>query len=711
MIDLIDNLYWQRPLWLLCIPIVLVALGYTIARKSQQGVWAQHIDTHLLKQLTEEDSSDNSFLTRKHIHIFLAIGFSVCCVALSGPSWDRVAQPALDNQQRLILISDMTLSMLATDVKPNRLSQQKFKIRELLKNHRQGHMALIAFSGDAHVVTPFTEDYKAIDNLVSVLSPEIIPSIGSKPESALKLAIELLEKQPGPATIIIFTDEILGSSAAAMETILSDARKTYQLKDIPITMAVVGIGTKLGSPIKLPSGRFLVDSNNNIVSASLDKQRLKDVAKQINADYLQATADNSDVERLQALASAAKSQYSQQQENLKEINTWRDMGGWVALLVVPFFLSIFRKGYILPCLLILSASGAHVEPVLAQARIDSDVSSASAKATTPTAWQRLWKTPDQLAQSLYDQEEYQAASELFEEPSRRGYASAKANNYERATQLYSDALPSSYSANDTAGSENSETKQLGPNDLQNLYNRAYSQAHQGLFEAALNDLESALSAAPNFEEALKAKTIIEGLLENTQQNQPSKEGQNNDPSSPEQSEDETGGQSEDTPGEQSEDKNGQQSANAKGEQSEDRKGNPSDEQQGQQGESREKDNSDNAAQRNDQSRNASDEQLNRDDVETDSKRSDDTLHSNKEGDKDDNASKEAKHAEVNHEDANHDSANEQEESIVQQNALDAWLNQVEDDPSGLLRRKFEYERSLRQQDGTTIVDNENSQIW
>jgi len=285
LIELIKNWHWQHPLWLLWIPL-LISLA-VIYRKTQvhKGLWEKHIDKHLLDYLaSNHHTKQNSRINQRFISSMAWIALIFCAIALAAPAWEKVEQPPITQQKRTIVILDMTLSMLVQDIKPSRAVRAKFKIRELLKSIPDGELALITFSGDAHIVSPFTEDFRAIDNLLAALSPDILPSIGSNPETAFALVNQMLEAQPkGYNSVVLLTDEILPSSVTNI---------TQQLSPFINQLIVMGVGSSAGGLIPLSSGRFLKDDQGQIVSTQLDSRQLASFARQAGGSYLTLTNDN-----------------------------------------------------------------------------------------------------------------------------------------------------------------------------------------------------------------------------------------------------------------------------------------------------------------------------------------------------------------------------------------------------------------------------------
>src|SRR5690606_35107252 len=120
-------------------------------------------------------------------------GWLIACIAAAGPSWQKIQQPVSKQQDALVIVLDLSLSMYAEDEQPSRLVRARRKINDILQQRKEGLTALITYSGDAHVVVPLTDDGNTIINLLPALEPAIMPSFGSNIRAALQLAQQQLD--------------------------------------------------------------------------------------------------------------------------------------------------------------------------------------------------------------------------------------------------------------------------------------------------------------------------------------------------------------------------------------------------------------------------------------------------------------------------------------------------------------------------------------
>ncbi|MBL1292499.1 MAG: VWA domain-containing protein [Thiotrichales bacterium] len=631
MIELITaaltNFHFIRPLWLLAIiPLLLIFIGLVTAKFANKR-WADVIDPDLLTHLL-----DNSATVKKRWPIYiLAIAWLVSCLGLSGPSWQRLPQAVEKKADIMIVIVDMTLSMYATDVTPSRLLRARYKLLELLAQRKEGHTALIAYSGDAHIVSPLTDDSRTIAALVPALAPEVMPSIGSNAGAAFDMAAELLVSLGGAnATVVWLTDELLNKDRSHIESLLNR---------YAIDLVVLGIGSERGGLMKLPDGKFIKDNKGNLITAKLNRNELQRFVAEQGGRYTDLRSDNSDIEY--ALSNSLfnnKGELSNDDSSQRTVERWQDQGAWLALLLIPIVLFSFRRGWVLSiaCVAVLIAP--------------HDSYAADEPSAWAATWQGLWLTKDQQAKKLLEHGDADQAAEKFQNRQWQGAANFSAEKYKEAVKSFE-----------------------GINEADAHYNRGHALAHDGQLEDAIAAYGSAIELNPNMEDAKTSKSIIEQMLK--QQQSQDGEGENSDEqqeaSESEQSQDsqQKGGSSDSSSDQSQEGKEQSEPSEQTGEESE--------KNQAGQGEEENSEEQQSLAQSENDTELAEENEKNA--VPPPSQPS---------------------------------QLSEAEQlSAEQSQALQQWLRQIPDDPAGLLRRKFQYERQLKQREGTVVEAEEDGQIW
>ena len=178
------DFHFIRPFWLLALLPTLGLWIWLRRRKLSQGVWHTVCDAELLPYLLQDSHAKQSQgrLALGACLTFLAI------VALAGPTWQRIPMPVFRNASAWVIVLDLSASMDAEDIKPNRLTLARYKIADILKQRKDGQTALIVYAGDAFTVTPLTDDTETIANQLSALNTDIMPEAGSNSAQALAKA-------------------------------------------------------------------------------------------------------------------------------------------------------------------------------------------------------------------------------------------------------------------------------------------------------------------------------------------------------------------------------------------------------------------------------------------------------------------------------------------------------------------------------------------
>lgn len=480
MSDLLQNFHFLRPYWLLLLlPCLLFALLLWRQRGREFG-WSQVVAPELLAHLMTRESISRS---RSGIPALIA-AWCLACVAAAGPSWEQLPQPVLQKQDALVLVVDLSYSMLSTDLQPSRQDRVRRKLLDLLRERREGLTALIAYAGDAHIVAPLTDDNPTIGNLLPALTPEMMPLPGSNPVDALQRALGLLDSAGvRRGRILLVTDGVNARDAAAMSTLLEGQARQ---------LAILGVGTEVGAPIALPGGGFLKDQDGEIVVPALDEAPLQDLARRSSGRYQRMTVDDSDLASL--LTDSAIVDDEDTISIDRQADQWQDMAHWFVLPLLLIALGSFRRGWIYLLPLCLSIFPAEKSQAL--------------------EWRDLWLRPDQQGLQALSAGDAKKAAQLFENPAWRGTAAYEGEDYDSAV----DAFASDNSAD-------------------GWYNRGNALAAKGELESAINAYEKSLQLKPAQEDAEKNLEILKQLKEQQDQEQQqsnSDQQQSNQDGSPDQ---------------------------------------------------------------------------------------------------------------------------------------------------------------------------------
>jgi Ca-activated chloride channel family protein len=273
------NLHAVHYLWLL----PALVLFYIWARKKRVGAMERFAHKDLLDQLLP--SLDRKRQNMKALFILL----SVFAVVLSlmrpqwGFEWKEVTRSGLD----ILIAIDTSKSMLAEDVKPNRLERSKLAVKDLIQKLSGDRIGLIAFAGSAFLQCPLTVDYGGFILSLDDLDVNTLPKGGTSLSNAIKTALESYEgggKKYKALVIITDGEDHEGNTDEWAE----------KAKEQGIKIFTIGIGIREGEliPVTDESGNrmFLKDRSGNVVKTSLDEKTLQDIALATGGSYVKATA-------------------------------------------------------------------------------------------------------------------------------------------------------------------------------------------------------------------------------------------------------------------------------------------------------------------------------------------------------------------------------------------------------------------------------------
>jgi len=222
---------------------------------------------------------------RERYKVALYLGAVACVIlALARPQMGSKLREVTREGIEMMLVVDVSNSMLAEDIKPSRLERTKYAIGRLLENLGQDRVGLVAFAGNAIVQLPVTGDYVTARNFVNQLSPDMLSSQGTAIGAALTMAAGAFSSQSeGARVIILITDgeNNADDALSAAEQIAKQGIKIY----------AIGIGTPEGSPIPI-GGDILRDKDGKVVITKLDEELLQKIALGSGGAYIRATDTN-----------------------------------------------------------------------------------------------------------------------------------------------------------------------------------------------------------------------------------------------------------------------------------------------------------------------------------------------------------------------------------------------------------------------------------
>lgn len=429
------ELQFLRPWWLCLVPVIMFVVWLKAVQRSYAG-WAGVIDKKNLTHLTTgQAGSAGYYLT--------AVVMIIATVALAGPSVSSLPGKTGFTNQARVFVLDLSPSMLAQDIKPDRLSVAKLKLIDMLRVQTDSQSGLVVYSASAHQVAPLIDDPKIAESLVSVLHPDIMPARGSNAEHGIEVAGKIISD--GGFTrgdIVLITDGLHSKAIAAIKAGWNDS----------LRLSILAVGTEQGAPIpdsRSQSGSaalsYILDTEKNPVIARLDGEPLAQLASDTGGRFSRLTADSTDINTLNDLS---KFRYRGDIEKSDtEFDQFHDAGYWLALLLVPVVLIGFSKNVfwvVLPLLVVAPDSYAF-------------------------EWKDLWLTKNQQAQRALASGELESAAVLFTDPRWKSVSHYQLGQYTEVISLLSE-----------------------PEYADDLFNRGNAQALAGDLEGALVSYQIAL---------------------------------------------------------------------------------------------------------------------------------------------------------------------------------------------------------------------------
>ena len=264
--------------FLIVIPILVLLFLYVQfwKRKKQK----EFGDLELIKKLSPEKSVFKPILKISVVLLALTCLIIGLVNPKIGTKIETVKREGID----IIFAIDVSKSMLAEDVAPNRLEKSKQIVSQIINQLGSDRIGIIAYSGSAFPVLPITTDYSIAKMFLQGMNPGIVSSQGTSIDQAINLATTFIDKKDKTnKLLIILSDGEDHSDNAETESAAEEAKK------LGLKIITVGVGTENGGPIPLKQSGivegFQRDNNNEVVTTKRNSEVLKAIGKQTKGGY------------------------------------------------------------------------------------------------------------------------------------------------------------------------------------------------------------------------------------------------------------------------------------------------------------------------------------------------------------------------------------------------------------------------------------------
>lgn len=318
---------WREPFWLLLGLFPLVMLVWQNYRLRSQA--SRYADPALLPWVEVQHTGLKRWLRPSLWSVF----WILTAIALAGPQLPLTLPQAKSAiKQDSYLLVDVSLSMQAKDVLPNRLARARIEVHEFINLVENSRVGVTVYAGRPHVLVPLTNDMAAADFYVQQLESLTLPTLGGDASLALAFVAEQIEKREqttAPASIYWITDGDLKEQKIAIENQID------RLKAQNITLNILGVGTQQGDSIPLAEGGW-VQQQGLIVRSKKSARLLAQLAERGGGRYADVKSDNTD---WQALYVTERSQ-SLAREAVQAEKHWQLLYQWALLPAVLLFFTL-----------------------------------------------------------------------------------------------------------------------------------------------------------------------------------------------------------------------------------------------------------------------------------------------------------------------------------------------------------------------------------
>ncbi|RMH62355.1 MAG: VWA domain-containing protein [Calditrichaeota bacterium] len=288
-----EALRFAHPLWLhalWAVALWLILFGY--AARQRQKALERFGESTLLNRLM------TGFIARRRRNRFVLwlSAYVMLVLALSGPQLGTRLEDVKQKGNDIIVALDVSLSMQAEDIRPNRLDKAKYEIKKLIDMLHGDRIGLVAFAGIAHVQMPLTLDYAAARLFLDMMDTRLIPQPGTAIAEAIRTSVKAFKSEDTKHKVLILItdgeehedDPVKAAEEAAQQGVI---------------IYTIGLGSEQGVPIPVYDARgrtlgFKKDKQGHVVTTRLDAVTLQKIALAANGKFFQAGNSGSELKEI-----------------------------------------------------------------------------------------------------------------------------------------------------------------------------------------------------------------------------------------------------------------------------------------------------------------------------------------------------------------------------------------------------------------------------
>ncbi|UAB76546.1 VWA domain-containing protein [Mesoflavibacter sp. SCSIO 43206] len=322
----------EEKIWfwaLLIIPVIVVFFLLLLLWKKQTQ--KKFADKALLKRLSPNQSVFKSVLKI----IVLSLAFASLAIALVNPKIGTKLETVKREGVDIVFAIDVSKSMLAEDIKPNRLEKSKQLVSQIINNLGSDRVGIIAYAGKAFPQLPITTDYSAAKLFLQNMNTDMLSSQGTAINEAILLAKTYYDNDEQTNRVLVIISDGEDHSEAAVQV-------AEQASQEGIKIFTIGVGETKGGPIPLKRNGIVTgykkDSQGETVITRLDETTLKNIAAQANGQYIQGRTTDKVVNQMKDILN----KMDKTEFEAKQIADFKDQFQWfLGLAILLFFIDIF----------------------------------------------------------------------------------------------------------------------------------------------------------------------------------------------------------------------------------------------------------------------------------------------------------------------------------------------------------------------------------
>jgi len=378
----------------------------------------------------------------------------LAALAAAGPQWGAELSPVTDLKGNIVIAVDVSLSMGARDLKPNRLANARLLLGAIAEKFSDYRIGVVAFAGDAYVQCPLTTDLDAITYFSSSMIPGMLPSQGTDFSIAIDTVLNMLSRYGGQKVMVLVTDG--EDHSAGLDTALKTAAEQN------LKVFTIGIGSPDGELVPMTDSagntmEYKKDKAGKTVVSRLDENALIKIASRTGAAYMRYSGPDAAAEEVRTAVSALDLEKSKG----KGRSGFKNRYQWplaLALLLLLIELLLMEKGFKLEWRFFRKGTGGTVAALAAALLLSAGNVSAGGAAADARKGNSAYKQKDwpkafecysraiekdpadkrlnyNLGDAFYRMEEYAKAAEAFDQAAASPKTAARAH-YNRGNALF-----------------------------------------------------------------------------------------------------------------------------------------------------------------------------------------------------------------------------------------------------------------------------------